>query len=630
MAIAYRGNEFIEVDEKEVDYEIPDTRSFLSLHGNLIPNPNAVQSPRIFYGSRFFDQALPIINAEAPLVRNIANEETGETFDRIAGNMTGVVRADQDATVDAVSPDEISITRADGTKKTIPLYNEFVFNRKTSISHRPQVKVGDRVTAGQIMAGNNFTDNEGNLAMGLNARVASVPYKGYSMDDAIVISEDFAKRLRSAKTYQLNKDYGNGVKSGKDHFQSLFKTEYSADQMKTIDSAGVVLPGTTLNFGDPMILATKPKVLSSNHVQMGKLSRSMQQARANDTMLWDHKDPGVVKRVVNTKKGVRLIVGSESSTEVGDKITFRSGQKDVVSKILPADRMPRTQDGEPLDVLLNHLGLPSRVNSALPIEIAMGKLAHKLGKSVDMLPYNKPDGRLYEEVLQKLKDAGLEDKEIIYDPEYDQVLENPVQVGRAYVMKLHHEAEGKGSTRGTGSYDSNNQPARGSFDGAKSKRRSGLEINGMISSGAYENLREGNTLTGEKNDEYWRALRGGKTLPVPGEPFVWDKFQALIMGAGMQARNMPGGKLRLGPMTDRELDKRKARRIDIPELVNPKNLDPIKGGLFDSDLVSTNSWGYIDLPEALPNPVYEDALMKVLGLTRNQFREVMAGRRELE
>jgi intein/homing endonuclease len=499
----------------------------------------------------------------------------------------------------------------------------------TSEHHTPRVKPGDRIDKDSLLATSNYTDDKGTLALGLNARVAVVPYKGYSVEDAIVVSDDFAKRLTSEHTEQFNQDFDQNTKGGKDHFRSLFPTKFKQKQLDVMDDDGVVLPGTVLNPGDPMILATQPRVLSSSSIQSGKLSKVMRQARTDSSTTWEGEEPGKVVDVVRGKKGVRVVVESEVPSQESDKIVFRSGNKAIISKILPRDKMPRTLEGEPMDVLLNPLSLPSRVNSATTLELALGKVARKLGKPIKIPAFNGPTEKWYEQVEELQRKHGVKDKEQLYDPVEDKIYQNPVQVGDGYILKLHHVGAGKRGERGIGSYDQDEQPVRGGGENAQAKRLSGLETQSMLSSGAYANLREGATVRGQKNDEFWRALRTGQPVKYPGEPFVWGKFQALLAGAGIEARKMDGGKIRLGPMTDRELERRKAVRVNKGELVNPKNLEPIPGGLFDPDIVSANKWGYIDLPFPVVNPAFEDSILKILGLTKQQFRDVLAGRSEL-
>jgi DNA-directed RNA polymerase subunit beta len=629
-SFALRDNKIQEVDDNEVDVELLSPNNFFSTHINLIPMHSAVQGPRLFYGARFYNQALPLTKPDAPLVQNLdAQDKDGQSFDEKLGKIAGSVIADDDGEVVDLTPDFVKVKKADGSIKSFDLYNNFPFNRKTAITHKPLINKGDVVKRGQLLAKSNYTSDNGSLALGANARVGLVPFKGYSMDDAIVISNSFAKRLTSDHSYTMEQDYDNDVKGGLNHYVSLFPTQFNKDQLKRFDANGVVKPGTVVKQGDPIILATRPRVFSSTTAQLGKLSKAMRQSRHDSSQLWDSDFDGTVTDVAKTKTGYKVIIKSEAPAQMGDKIVFRSGQKGVIANILSDDHMPRTKDGNPLEVLLNPLGIPSRVNNGIIYELLLGKAAAKMGQPVKVPSFNKPGDRWYDFVAKTLKDNDLAETEEVFDPMSNRLLENPITVGVGHILKLHHTSASKASARGQGGYDLDQQPLKGGSEAAKAKRLSGLEVHSLLSAGAYNTLREGATLRGQKNDEYWRALRQGYKPKPPGTPFVWEKFQTLLTGAGLQARKVDGGKLRLGPFTDDDLDKRGAVDIKSGDLVDMNTMDSIPGGLFDQALVGNNKWGKISLPFKLPNPAFEPAVRHLLGLTEKELRGIMSGQTEL-
>lgn len=634
MPLALKNNTLQEVADDEVDYELANPSRLLGSHTNMIPMPSAVQATRIFYGARFMNQAVPIVGGEAPWIQNLTlnPDHPEQTFDEEAGKHLGAVYADQDAVVRKVDPDFIELLYPDGTTKRQNLYRNFLFNRKSMLHNTPLVVKGDKVTKGQLLAKSNYTDDQGRMAMGLNARIGIVPYKGASMDDAIVISQGFANRLKSEAAYATRLDYDKGVKGGKNHFKALFFDKFGRDQMDKLDDDGVVKVGETLMPGDPMILATKPRVISSDKLlDLGDLSRYMKNARSDASETWDHEDPGHVVGVTRTRNGIKVDVVAYQPTKVGDKLTLRDGQKSIISTIIPDEEMPRTEDGKPLDVLLNHLSIPSRVNAATPYEIMLGKVAAKLGTPLKLPPFTEQGERWYDLVSAALQEAGETDKERVYDPKADRWLDNPITVGNGYVMKLHHMVEGKIGARGQGSYDQWQQPVKGGGEGGQSKRLSGLESMGLLSAGAYNVLREGATLRGQKNDEYWRKLRQGYDPEAPDVPFAWNKFRALLTGAGYQTRKIPGkpGGLRLGFFTDRDLEEQRPVEVLNGEVVDLTDYSPKPGGLFDPKLTTGNRWGMISLPNPIPNPAAERVIRKLLGLTENQFRSILAGEEEL-
>lgn len=629
-AFALRDNKIQEVDDNEVDVELLSPNNFFSTHINLIPMHSAVQGPRLFYGARFYNQALPLAKPDAPLVQNLdVQDKDGQSFDEKLGKIAGSVIADDDGEVVDLTPDFVKVKKADGSIKSFDLYNNFPFNRKTAITHKPLINKGDVVKKGQLLAKSNYTSDSGALALGANAKVGLVPFKGYSMDDAIVISNSFAKRLTSDHSYTIEQDYDNDVKGGLNHYVSLFPTQFTKDQIKKFDANGVVKPGTVVKQGDPLILATRPRVFSSTTAQLGKLSKAMRQSRHDSSQVWDSEFDGVVTDVAKTKTGYKVIVKSEAPAQMGDKIVFRSGQKGVIANILSDDHMPRTKDGEALEVLLNPLGIPSRVNNGIIYELLLGKAAAKLGKPIKVPSFNKPSERWYDFVAKTLQDAGLSETEEVFDPMSNRLLENPITVGVGHILKLHHTSASKASARGQGGYDLDQQPLKGGSEAAQAKRLSGLEVHSLLSAGAYKTLKEGATLRGQKNDEYWRALRQGYKPKPPGAPFAWEKFQTLLTGAGLQARKIDGGKLRLGPFTDDDLDKRGAVEIKSGDLVDLNTMDPIAGGLFDQAVVGNNKWGKISLPFKVPNPAFEPAVRHLLGLTEKELRGIMSGQIEL-
>jgi len=630
--VVLRDQQFAEAGDDEIDYEFEDPSRFFGSHVNLIPLQSAVAGPRLFYGARFYNQALPLKNAEAPLVQARANDQSDSeetSFDDVLGRYAGAVRADSGGSVVNVTPDEIEILDDAGEHRKLQLYNRFPFNRKTQIHNTALVKPGDKVAPGQVVAKSNYTDDKGALALGVNARVGVVPYFGRSMDDAIVISGSFAQRLTSNHLYGHDLDYKRGVKGGKAHYMGIFPQQFNNDQLKKLDDDGVVQPGMELSEGDPIVLATKPRVVSSSSAQLGLLSKHMRNARQDAALKWDKETPGRVVDVEKLRSGVRVNIETDMPAREGDKIVFRSGQKGIISHIIPDEHMPRTTDGAPLEVLLNPLGVPSRVNNSIIYELLLGKVAQKLGQQFKLPSFNRPDEKWYDFVEQKLKEAGLTDTEEVFDPMANKKLENPITVGVGHVLKLHHTSESKLSARGQGAYTADQQPLHGGSEAGKSKRLSGLETHSLMSSGAYHLLREGATLRGQRNDEYWRMLRQGYEPRPPGSPFVWDKFKTLLQGAGYQTKNMGEGRIRLQFWSDRDLERESPIEVKTGDLLDIGTMQPVKGGLFDDALTGSNSWGYVQLPHPVPNPAAEDMIRKLLGLTEKQFRAVMSGEAEL-
>lgn len=784
MPSVIRNNQIEEAPDSDVDVEIISPSRLVGTHANVVPLFNNTQSARLFYGARFENQAMPLKYREAPLVQSLDPEdEQGRSFESKYGKRLGAryFDTDDEGTVSKITPDDIEITLKDGTKKKVDLYNNFQFNRKTQITNTPQVKVGDVVKRGDLLASSNYTDDKGTMALGINARVALVPYKGYSMDDAIVISDSFAKRMTSEHSYESELAKDGEIRFGKTHYTSLFPRQFTKEQLENLDDSGMVKPGTILHKGDPIMLATRPRAVSSN-THLGKLGKTFRQMRSDAAEVWEHDYPGEVVDSVDGKKHARVFINASVPMQVGDKlIASRPGQKcyhrdtevftdrgwvkicelspkdkvaalfnkhearfvspiayteydysgelygldtryaaylvtpnhrvwcckpggefkiqeaqeihrkrmvfmvgmalienssdepeiatadesnyykehytgkvyccqvpglgviltrfrgkvmwngnSIVAKIIPEEQMLRSLDGKPFEVLLNPLALPSRVNTATPYELQLGKLAAIEGKPINVAAFNKKGSSRLDEVLKELEKHGVSDTEEVFDPVTNRKLEKPVTTGISYMYKLHHVVESKLSARGQGSYDANEQPTKGGSESAQAKRMGGLETTALMAHGAYATLREGSTLRGQKNDNYWQLLRQGYRPPEPGRPFVWDKFRVLLNGAGYNAKDLGKGTLRLAPFTDKDLDSLNPLEVENGKLVNLSTLEPEKGGLFDPSIVAGNRWGKITLPHRLPNPAFEKQIQQLLGITNADMRKVISGQLTLD
>lgn len=631
-AAVIRDNSIQEADDSEVDVEMVSPVRLLGTHTNMIPLANTVQTTRSFYGSRMINQAMPLKDPEQPLVQ-ILNPETGESFEKEYGESMGarMWRSDKGGTVKSVKPDRITVTDDAGEDHDVDLYDNFEFNRKTSITNRPVVKPGDKVQPGQLLAASNYTDDNGVVSMGKNARVALVPYKGYSMDDAIVVSASFAKRMTSLHSYESAMQKDDNTKFGKVHYSSLFPTKFTKEQLESLDDNGVVKPGTVLHKGDPIILATRPKTVTSNTEALGKLGKLFRTMRNDAAEVWEHDYPGYVTGNADGRKNVKAFITAQVPLKVGDKlIAQRAGQKDILSKIVPDEQMLRSLDGKPFDVLLNPLALPSRINTAALHELALGKVAAKTGKPFILPTFQDGAGTRLDDTFKILKEAGVSPTEEVFDPVLNRKLAKPVSTGNLYMYKLHHVVESKKSARGQGAYSQDEAPVKGGGDNAQAKRLGGLEVTALLSKGGIATLREAMTLRGARNDDYWRTVRQGYKPSDPGVPFVFNKFLYLLNGAGMNVQDKGRGTLRLKLFTDRDLREKAPRMVLNGGMIKPDSLEGDDGGLFDKNLVAHNSWGFIPLSEPMVNPAAEPIVLQLLGLKEKDFRKVLAGEMDID
>lgn len=620
MVAALVGGKMKYVPREEVQFSLPHMDNTFSGLSNMVPMKSYMKGHRVIMASRMFTQALPLVGAEAPLVQSAMADKDGVSHEDEMGERLGAVKAQFAGQVVSAEPGMIVLRDREGKKHEIDLYNDMPFNRKTFWHQTPIVKPGDVIKPGQLLAHSNFTDPQGTAAMGKNLRVAYLPYQGKNYEDAVVISESTAKKLTSEHMYQHEAEWDDRSHVGKKAFISLFPGEYDKKQLENFDDKGAIKKGTVVNYGDPLILQAKAKETTYGKVHRGRAGNF-----TNETLTWEHHSPGVVTDVEHTNKGVSVVVKSQAEMQVGDKLTGRYGDKGVVADIVPDNRMPEDKDGNPYEILVSPLGLISRVNPAQVIEAALGKIAAKTGQPFKLKDFEN-DKDLVEFALNELGKHGLSDTEDVLDPETGRKIKG-VLTGNRFFMKLHHTAEAKGQGRAMGSYTAEGTPAKGGSEGAK--RVGMLDLGALLSHGAGKVIRDAKMVRGQANPEYWSQFMSGYTPPLPKVPHVYEKFVSQLRGAGINTVRT-GTKTHITALTDKDVDELAGdREITSAETVDWKGkLKPIKGGLFDETLTGGhggNRWSKITLHEPMPNPVMEEPIRRVLGLTEKEFRSVLAG-----
>ena len=326
------------VPRDEVDYMVPGFGNTVSAGINMTPMPTAVQTNRMFYSSKFWEQFLPQKEGEVPLVDSLMDDGK-TTYSEYYGRKVGCLTAPFSGTVIKANDKEIVVRGKDGQTHTASLVNTLPFNRLSSISFFPQVKKGDEVQEGAILANSNFTDAKtGAMNMGRNLKVAVLPAPegASSYEDAVVISESAAKKLATSRTYGFEQDTKEGVQVARNKYLAAFPKSFTKEQADTIDDNGVVKVGTVLHRDDPMILAIGPKMLSAEDAQLGKLSSVLRNALTDKSQKWEHDWPGVVTDVVAGAHGVKVLVKSEPPVKVGDKLVPEESLKGVVGCYDPA------------------------------------------------------------------------------------------------------------------------------------------------------------------------------------------------------------------------------------------------------------------------------------------------------
>lgn len=333
------------VPAKDVDYVVPSLAHMVNYNLNLANMMTGFQPARAFYSNKYFSQYIPMQNGEPPLVQTLTPDGK-HTFHELIGRKVASLTAKASGVVSRVSGDKITVKGDDGRSYTYDITEDFPFNRMTSISYYPLVKAGDTVKEGAMLAHSNFSDKAtGALNMGRNLRIAVVPYKGLSNNDAYVISESAAKKMTTERMFEAAQGTDNDTHIGRTKFLSLFPKSYSSTQLDTINDEGVVKPGTMVQKGDPLVLAVRPRTLSTKDAMLGKLHRLLSQAHSDSSVTWDHAEPGVVIDSINTPRGAKVYVKSFSPVKEGDKLCL-TGDHEVlletgwinIKNVKPGDR----------------------------------------------------------------------------------------------------------------------------------------------------------------------------------------------------------------------------------------------------------------------------------------------------
>lgn len=311
----------------------------------------------------------------------------------------------------------------------------------------------------------------------------------------------------------------------------------------------------------------------------------------------------------------------------------RFGLKGTCSRVIPDDEMPRDPvTNRPYDVLLNPMTILSRVAPNQLMEIGLGKVASRTGKQVRLPQLPPPEGWA-QFALDRMKEAGVPEKEDIFDPVSGRTISG-VMTGNMYVLPFHHLSEKKLSGRGSSgvAYSSDELPVKGGGEGAQAKRMSGMDNTALLCHGALDVLKDSQVIRGAKQEDYWKALKLGRPLPEPRIPFVYEKFVNLMKAGGINVMKRGSNNLDLLPMTDKDIDELSGGALEDGQMVD-KDMQPVKGGLFDTAKAGGllgKKWTHIDLAEPLPNPVFEEPVRRLLGLSQKQFRDILSGRELLD
>jgi len=619
---AVYGDRIYSVPATKIDYVVPNAQWMYSVASQFIPFMESIDGNRQTMGSKMMTQALPLENAEPPLVRAESYLGNGESSASLFGEFT-TKTSPVSGVVKKVTRDKIVIapekSKQAAEDASVELFRDLPLASKTFFDQQPKVKPGDRVREGQVIAETPFSKN-GVLSLGVNLNTAYLPYRGLNSNDAVVISESAAKKLTSLHMYRFGVDLDVNSLVNPIKHQAYFKNKYLPENYNKLDADGVAKPGSKVRKGDILIAALRKSTLSPEAEMLGKLHKSLVKPYHDIAVVWEREEEGEVIDVAKSGNKIRLTIKTKQPARIGDKISGSYGNKGVISAIVPDSEMVRDESGNPVDLAVSSAVVVSRINPAQIIETAVAKVAKKTGKPVVVRNFSGKDNVKWAKEL--LKKHSVRDKETVFDPVTGKKIKN-VFVGPQYTLKLFKSTDTNFSARGVEDYDVDQQPSAGGTHGSKSMGR--LVFNALIAHDARNVLKEASIIKSQKNDNWWRAYQLGQPLPPLNTTFAYDKFGTMLAGAGIKM-NKSDDQITLAPLTDKDTTQMSAGKIEKPLFVRAKDLRPEAGGLFDPVKTggpSGTKWAHIELKEPMINPLFERPVKILSGLRDRELKEAI-------
>ena len=527
-------DEIIAVDKQRVDYVDISPRMMVSVATALIPFLENDDANRALMGANMQRQAVPLLTTQAPIVA------TGMEH-KCAVDSGVVIVAEDSGTVIKVCATDVTIKYDSGEIKNHHLIKFARSNQGTCVNQRPIVSVGDRVEKGDVIADGPST-SQGELALGKNILVGFMTWEGYNYEDAVLLNERLVMDdvYTSIHVEEFECD-ARDTKLGPEEITRDIPG-VGEDALKYLDERGIIMIGAEVRSGDILVGKVTPKG-ETDLTAEERLLRAIfgEKAReVRDTSLKvPHGETGIVVdvKVFTRENGdelgpgvnevVRVYIAQKRKISVGDKMAGRHGNKGVVSRILPKEDMPYLPDGTPLDIVLNPLGVPSRMNIGQVLEVHLGYAAQALGWKVATPIFN---GANEGEIRELLDYAGLrsDGKSVLYDGRTGEPFDNLVTVGYVYFLKLHHLVDDKIHARSTGPYSLVTQQPLGGKAQFGGQRFGEMEVWALEAYGAAYTLQE--ILTVKSDDvtgrvRTYEAIVKGHNVPQPGVP---ESFKVLV------------------------------------------------------------------------------------------------------
>ena len=527
-------DQILETERENIDYMDVSPKMVVSIATAMIPFLENDDTNRALMGANMQRQAVPLLRTESPIVG------TGMEY-KAAVDSGAVVLSKHDGVVDRVCADEVVIRDDAGERHNYKIIKFLRSNAGTCTNQRPIVNKGDRVHVGQVLADGPATCN-GEISLGKNALIGFMTWEGYNYEDAVLINEKIVRDdvYTSIHIDEYEVVARDTMLGPEDITRDI--PNVGDDALKDLDENGIIRVGAEVRSGDILVGKVTPKGETELTAEE-RLLRAIfgEKAReVRDTSLRvPHGEYGIIVDVkVYTRENsdelsagvnmvVRCYIAQKRKISVGDKMAGRHGNKGVVSRILPQEDMPFLPDGTPLDIVLNPLGVPSRMNIGQVLEVHLGYAAKALGWKV-MTPVF--DGAHEDDIRDCLREAGLREdgKTILYDGRTGEQFDNPVTVGIMYYLKLHHLVDDKIHARSTGPYSLVTQQPLGGKAQFGGQRFGEMEVWALEAYGAAYTLQE--ILTVKSDDvvgrvKTYEAIVKGQNVPTPGIP---ESFKVLI------------------------------------------------------------------------------------------------------
>ena len=591
-------DKIIEVPAEQVHYMDVSPKQLVSVATAMIPFLENDDANRALMGSNMQRQAVPLLMPEAPVVG------TGMEY-KAAHDSGVVVVAHEDATVIYVAADKVVTEDASGIRHTYKLIKFKRSNQGTCINQRPIVNVGDKVKVGDVLADGASTEH-GEIALGRNILIGFMTWEGYNYEDAVLISEKLVKDdVYTSIHIEEHETEARDTKLGKEEITRDIPN-VGEDALSDLDERGIIRIGAEVRSGDILVGKVTPKGETELTAEE-RLLRAIfgEKAReVRDTSLRvPHGEGGVIVDVkIFTRENkdelapgvnelVRVYIAQKRKISVGDKMAGRHGNKGVISRILPEEDMPFLPDGTPLQIVLNPLGVPSRMNIGQVLELHLGMAAKTLGWHIATPVF---DGASEQDIKDLLVKAGKDPdgKTVLYDGRTGEPFENRVSVGYMYYLKLHHLVDDKIHARSTGPYSLVTQQPLGGKAQFGGQRFGEMEVWALEAYGAANTLQE--ILTVRSDDivgrvKTYEAIVKGENVPEPGVP---ESFKVLIkelqsLGLDIKVLSDTNEEIQIGEMIDDDdttpIDVNMSGLEDVPDMAPMENDDRFSEFDFNDD-----------------------------------------------